>query len=519
MTEKKPIAQTFYWYDYETFGLNTRRDRPAQFAGMRTTLDLEPVEGHEGEGEILYCRPSDDQLPTPESCLLTGITPQLCEEKGLCESAFAAEVFERLNTPGTISIGYNTLGFDDEVNRFLFWRNFLDAYKHGWDNGCSRWDLFPLVCATWALRGEGIKWPQWEELVDVYPKAAGRHGVCFKLEFLSKANGITHSHAHDALSDVEATIGLARLIAEKEPRLWKWAQINRTTQKVHEAVADMKPVVWVTPRFGVAQGCTGIVAALYQEDRHTFWMWDLMQDPEILRKLSLKELYQRVHPTKEDLKAGVKRLPLRRLKANASPFVCADLRVLSKDRAECYGIDFSLVKANYEKLCALASVVQGALKEVLRYEESETPVDVDEALYSSNFPSPADKMRFSQIRSASPEALRQIAQKLAQKEIKFDDPQFEHLLLRFRARNWPETLTPEEAQYWRSFCRKRLIEGADGALTVSDYFEQIDALQEKLQEEALLKGDETGDEDRQAVLEALYAWGEKLGDALEDDLQ
>lgn len=514
MTEVKPNAQTFYWYDYETFGLNPRRDRPAQFAGMRTTLELNPVEGSEGEGEILYCRPSADQLPSPESCLLTGITPQLCEEKGLCESAFAGEVFERLNTPGTISIGYNTLGFDDEVNRFLFWRNFLDAYTHSWKDGCSRWDLFPLVCATWALRGDAIKWPKWEEIdPKEYPKAAGRRGVCFKLEFLSKANGITHSHAHDALSDVEATIGLARLIATKEPRLWKWALVNRTTQKVHAAIADMKPVVWVTPRFGVAQGCTGIVAALYQEDKNTFWMWDLMEDPEILRKLSLKELHQRVHPTKEDLKAGIKRLPLRKLKANASPFVCADLRVLSKDRAERYGIDFSVIKENYEKLCALAAFVQGALKEVLRYEGEEPPTDIDTALYSTGFSSLDDRTRFSQIRSASPEALREISEKIAQKDIKFDNAQFEPLLLRFRARNWPESLTREEAQYWRSFCRRRLIEGADGALTLSDYFEQIDTLQEA----ELLKSEKTGDECRLAVLEALYAWGEKLGDALEDD--
>lgn len=513
MTNEMPIAQTFYWYDYETFGLNTRRDRPAQFAGMRTTLDLEPVKGSEGEGETLYCRPSADQLPTPESCFLTGITPQLCFEKGLCESDFAGEVFKRLNTPGTISIGYNTLGFDDEVNRFLFWRNFLDAYAHSWKNGCSRWDLFPLVCATWALRGDGIKWPKWEDLVDVYPKAAGRHGVCFKLEFLSKANGITHSHAHDALSDVEATIGLARLIAEKEPRLWKWAFENRTSQRVHAAVADMKPVVWVTPRFGVTQGCTGIVAALRQEDKNTFWMWDLMKDPEILRTLSLKELRQRMHPTKEDLQAGVERLPLRKLKANASPFVCADLRVLPKDRAEHYGIDFSVVRENHAKLCALAPLVQEALKDVLRYDD-EMIVDIDEALYSSEFTSADDKVRFAQIRSASPEALCEISQRIEQNDVKFDNPQFAHLLLRFRARNWPESLTQEEAQYWRSFCRKRLIEGADGALTLSDYFEQIDALQEA----ELLKGDETGDACRQAVLEDLYAWGEKLGDALDNDL-
>ncbi len=503
MTENKD-QPTFYWYDYETFGLDARRDRPAQFAGLRTGADLEPLSD---AGDMLYCRPAADRLPAPESCLVTGITPQACEEKGLIESDFAQEVWDRLNKPGTISIGYNTLGFDDEVNRFLFWRNFLDAYSHSWRNGCSRWDLFPLVCAAWALRGDAIKWPRWEEIdVKKYPKAAGRKGVCFKLEFLSKANGIGHDHAHDALSDVRATIGLARLIREKEPRLWSWALANRTTAKVQEAIADMKPVVWVTPRFGVAQGCTGVVATLWQEDKNVFWMWDLTKDPEVLRTLSLEELRRRLRPTAEERRAGVERLPLRKLKANASPFVCANLRVLSSERAARYGIDLSVVPANLAKLREVAPLVAGALREILRPDFSDAaPEDPDSALYSSGFPSAGDKARFAQIRKAA--ASTEGVARLAQKEIEFDNPQFTELFLRFRARNWPETLTPEEAQCWKSLCRRRIVEGADGALTVNDYFEQIDAAQES-------GGFE--DERRQELLEALYEWGERLGDAVSE---
>ena len=164
------VETTFYWYDYETFGVDPRKDRPAQFAGRRTRLDFSSLSGD--TGEIFYCRPTEDQLPNPESCLLTGITPQCCAEKGVCESEFADLIWERLNTPGTVSIGYNTLGFDDEVNRFLFWRNFLDPYTHSWAKGCSRWDLFPVVCAAWALRGDTINWPRWADIDPIkYPKA------------------------------------------------------------------------------------------------------------------------------------------------------------------------------------------------------------------------------------------------------------------------------------------------------------------------------------------------------------
>lgn len=505
MTIANAGTPSFYWYDYETFGVDPKRNRPAQFAGRRTRLDFEPV----SEGEVFYCRPSMDQLPSPESVLLTGITPQICEEKGLRESEFAQTVWERLNAPGTVSIGYNTLGFDDEVNRFLFWRNFLDAYQHSWSNGCSRWDLFPVVCAAWALRGDAIVWPKWEEIDPAaYPKAAGRSGVCFKLEFLTKANGIEHGHAHDALSDVDATIGLARLLAEKEPRLWKWAFENRTKDKVLAAVADAKPVVWVTPRFGIARGCTGIAACLYQE-KNDCWMWDLMEDPSILRTLSLEEFRARAFPTAKDREAGVERLPIRPMKANASPFVCSNLRVLAAERAAKYGIDFQVVEKNLAKLREVIPLIQTVFAEALGMRFADEKVDVhpdpDTSLYASGFASASDKVLFAKIRGAAPEELKALAEKGA---FRFQDPQFSEMLLRYRARNWPETLSSEDLSRWKALCRSRLFEGEDRALTVSAYFEEIDRLQESGQFD---------DEGHQEILGDLYEWGEHLGEFASGD--
>ena len=190
-------AFSFFWHDYETFGRVPRRDRPAQFAGIRTDADLNEI----GQPVMHYCRPSPDSLPDPESCLLTGIVPQTCLEQGLPEHAFAAEIEGALAQPGTIGVGYNTIRFDDEVTRHLFWRNLIDPYAREWQNECGRWDLLDVVRATWALRPEGIEWPRHED---------GRPS--FKLEHLTQANGIAHEAAHDALSDVRATIALARLI-------------------------------------------------------------------------------------------------------------------------------------------------------------------------------------------------------------------------------------------------------------------------------------------------------------------
>ncbi|MGB5685454.1 MAG: exodeoxyribonuclease I, partial [Candidatus Electrothrix sp.] len=147
---------TLLWHDYETWGINPRRDRPAQFAALRTDSELKEV----GEPIMLYCRPTDDFLPHPEAAMLTGISPQEAAAKGLNEASF----FERINTafsePGTCGVGYNSIRFDDEVTRFGFYRNFIDPYAREWKNGNTRWDIIDLVRLAYALRPEDINWPQ-----------------------------------------------------------------------------------------------------------------------------------------------------------------------------------------------------------------------------------------------------------------------------------------------------------------------------------------------------------------------
>ena len=184
-----------------------------------------------GEPDIWYCKPSQDYLPEPTACLVTGITPQLTEAKGCCEHDFAEKIRAVMIEPETLSVGYNSMRFDDEVTRNLFWRNLYDAYEREWANGCSRWDLFPFVLAVWALRPEGIEWPL---TGGVDPARADL--VTFRLEKLTQANGISHTHAHDAASDVEATIDLAKLIAGKQPKLWQWALANRSKKSVVAAL-------------------------------------------------------------------------------------------------------------------------------------------------------------------------------------------------------------------------------------------------------------------------------------------
>ena len=207
------MTASYFWHDYETFGANPRLDRPAQFAGIRTDTNFEAI----GEPVDFYCEPIEDLLPQPEACLITGITPQIAQERGLPEPEFIKRVLAELGAPKTCAVGYNSLRFDDEVTRHAAWRNFHDPYAREWQQGCSRWDLIDTVRMTYALRPDGINWPQ---------RADGKPS--FRLEDLAKANGLLHEQAHDALSDVRATIALAKLIRSAQPKLFDWA-INHVT--------------------------------------------------------------------------------------------------------------------------------------------------------------------------------------------------------------------------------------------------------------------------------------------------
>ena len=180
------MAHTFLWHDYETFGVNTRSARPAQFAAVRTDADLNQV----GEPIMLYCQPANDFLPDPQSCLITGITPQVFMEKGMPEYQFAAHIEQALAAPGTVGVGYNTIRFDDEITRFMFWRNLIDPYAREWQNDCGRWDILDVVRMAYALRPEGITWPTKPD--ERRPDDATALRPSFKLEDLARANGLLH---------------------------------------------------------------------------------------------------------------------------------------------------------------------------------------------------------------------------------------------------------------------------------------------------------------------------------------
>jgi len=474
------MSTTLYWHDYETFGVDPRRDRPTQFAGLRTDEALNEV----GEPLVIYCKPAQDVLPHPEACLLTGITPQLAVAKGVLEPEFVARIHAELAQPGTCGVGYNTLRFDDEVTRNALYRNFYDPYAREWQHGNSRWDLIDLVRMTYALRPDGIKWPLHDD---------GRPS--FRLEDLAAANGIGHESAHDALSDVHATIALARLIRDRKPRLYDWLFQLRNKRRAAEQLdlVGHRPVLHTSRMYPSEIGCTTLIMPLVGEpgNNNSVLVYDLRQDPGPFMELDQDGLRDRLFTRAEDLPEGVERLPVKSVKINKCPAL-APQKTLDEAAIERIAIDLDACARHWELLCANEDFMRRVARAYTSREFS--PVgDVDLALYEG-FLNDEDRPLLANVRDASP-------QELAQTCFEFHDKRLPELLFRYRARNWPETLSTEEAQRWEQFRQHRIQDDdGGGSIILAQYTERI----------ALLRDEYQGDMTAQRVLDAVEAWGEDL---------
>ncbi len=479
----------FLWHDYETFGADTRRDRPAQFAAIRTDSELNEF----GEPIELFCKPADDYLPHPQACLITGITPQQAQRRGLPEAEFAGRIHALMSEPGTCALGYNTLRFDDEISRMLFYRNLLDPYSREWQNGNSRWDLIDVVRAFHALRPEGIKWPQRED-----------GAPSFRLEHLTEANGIPHVGAHDAVADVRATIALARLLRECNPRLFEYLLKLRGKREVAKQldVAGRKPVVHISRRYPASRGCSALVMPLAQHPTNPngVIVYDLSVDPEALINMSAEQVRERVFISSADLAEGEERVPLKVIHLNRCPvvFPASVLKDVTGPKQGEYGdivarlgLDLPACRRHWQRLAASPEAAAKA-SEVFAAPPPEGPQDPDLMLYGGGFFSSTDREQMERVRAAD-------SWDLVGASFPFQDPRLEEMLFRYRARSYPETLDDDERVRWEAYRWERLNDPAVAGFTLRDFAREI----ERFNQVAL------SDRDRQ-ILEELVMYVEAM---------
>ncbi|HSW78294.1 MAG TPA: exodeoxyribonuclease I [Candidatus Chromulinivoraceae bacterium] len=466
------MPKTFFFYDLETSGLDVRQDKIMQFAGMRTTLDLEPV----GEPFNMLVKLSDDTLPSPEALMVTGITPQETQADGYTETEFAQLIIDEVFTPDTITIGFNNIRFDDEFIRYHLWRNFRDPYEWCWKDGRSRWDLLDVVRMTRALRPEGIKWPVADG------KATNR------LELLTKENGIDHFKAHDAMSDVEALIAVTKLIKEKQPQLYQYLFDMRDKNKIKQLVnlEDKKPFVYTSGRYDSTYHKTTVAFPLTSGKNGNVVVYDLRHDPTPFIDLSVEELKKKLYaPWEERQKEGFVALPVKELQYNRAPTV-APLGVLEQEdgwnRIQLTKDVIEQHKTALLRAPHFAENIRSIFETKGDFKKSTDP----EALLYDGFVGDRDRLRIETVRNADERTL-------ADFHPDFVDERLAPLLLHYKARNYPQSLSQDEASEWEAWRGKRINE------KIPRFMASLQAMATR-----------HPDENKQFVLQELQLWAESI---------
>ena len=466
------MAQTFFFYDLETSGLSARDDRIMQFAGQRTDLDFNPI----GEPVNELIRLSDDTLPSPEALFVTGITPQSTVADGYSEAEFARILINDIFTPDTIAVGFNNIRFDDEFVRHFLWRNFYDPYEWCWKDGRSRWDILDAVRMTRALRPDGIEWPVTDD-----GKATNR------LELLTKLNGVDHYKAHDALSDVMATIEVAKLIHDKQPQLFDYLLKLRDKREVIGLVNldDKRPFVYTSGRYDAEHDKTTVAFPLTSGRNGNVVVYDLRYDPTGFIDMNQKQLADILFASWEQRKEeGFQKLPVKELQYNRAPAV-APLGVLEQENGwEKIHLDIETVERHKKLLLAaphFAENIRTILEGRPEFKKSSDP----EAQLYDGFVGDKDKIRIETVRNAS-------ERELADFHPHFDDERLDPLLLHYKARNYPTSLSESEVMQWESWRTARI------------------AVKLPIFMKSLAKLAPTATDDQQFILQELQLWAESV---------
>ncbi len=456
------MNSSLLFYDLETSGFSPRDQRIMQFAGQRTDLQLKPI----GEPHNYLIKITEDILPDPDAVLLTGITPQMTIADGVTEAEFLKIFSTEISTPGTIFTGFNSIRFDDEFMRFLHYRNFYDAYEWHWADGRSRWDLLDVVRMTRALRPVGIKWPFNSE-----GQPANQLGL------LTSLNGLDHANAHDALSDVLATIDLARLLRAKQPNLFTFL-INHRDKKEVAKIASVQagPFVYTSGKYDSQHEKTTVVTALFENPKKNgVVVYDLRHDPAPFLTMKAAELAEMWRHFCKERPCPHPRLPVKTLQYNRCPAV-APLGVFNNDCQKRLELPMKTVKNHLTVLsqhpgfaAELAEAVE-IMDKKFQAQLLTDQIDADARLYE-NFVSDSDKSVMGKVRSSGPNELQDL-------QANFADDRLAQLLPLYKARNFPKTMTSEERETWQRFCERRLL-GGKQASRAARFFERLGQLAEQ----------------------------------------
>lgn len=533
----KNVPLTFLVKDYETFSTDTQKGKVSQFAAIRTDENFNIVKNSKTQKEETYnifCELPEfnDSLPSPMACLITKMTPQTIEEyakdknklnnlsgeeKGVYnEYWFMNKIsYELTKNANTCVLGYNNFSFDDEVTRNLLYRNFRDPYEREWKNNNSRFDLYPLVMATSVLKPDLLNFPPKKDPdtneILINPRNNQPY-PSLRLEELSEANGIKHENAHDALNDVHATIGVAKIIKDKDPEFFNKMFKLRNKKEVISWLNERenKPFLYMSSYFGKENDFLGVMLKIadHPENKNAIIAYNIRKNPELLIKENAEKIKEILYSKKEKLEEdNIERIGLQVIKINQAPML-ADL-IEVKTRAQELGLCGNELRENRKLvLDNINEIKQKVLKifeeDPEQAEKNKLINDTDKMIYIGGFFSNEDKNEFIDINKEI-KAKNLSNYKLPIRNNR--DSRIEEMFFRLKGRNFKESLGIIELENWKEHCISELRKevNKDSDYNFVKYYEEINELkkEKKYQNEESMK-----------ILNNLESYGKKLAEKL-----
>lgn len=435
--------ESFVIYDLETSDRSAQEGQIVQYASVRTDLEFNPIE----EPINVLIKPNDTSLWSPEAVLVHGITPQKALKEGMTEKEFLDFFHSQINIGNTIYAGFNNISFDNDFMRFLHYRNYRDAYDIEYDNGNSKFDFLPAARMQRAVRPDGVEWPFKEDGTPVNT-----------LVSLTEANNITHDDAHDAESDVLGTKDLAKLLSEKQ-KLMAYLLENRHKGKLQYFFNNNKNFLYADSRVPKDYMHVSMFTTLVALDNNTILAYDLRHDPTEFLELSVEQLAARMKYSKD---SDLKRLPVQEIKLNKCPAVVPAAVAKEESVQENIKFDYAEAMKNYQKIVSdqadFTSRIINA-RDIIEKEKRTKYAEADkkkpaEALLYSKFVSTPDSIVSEKIRRASPDEIISFGSQLS-------DSRLKAMLPRYKARNFPKSLTSEERSQHDEYVRTLLLEGGE----------------------------------------------------------
>lgn len=430
--------KTFLFYDIETTGLHKAFDQVLQFAAIRTDLELNELTRHE-----LIVKLNPDTIPSP-AAMITHHMRLADIAKGISEFDAIKQIHQWLNYPGTISVGYNTLGFDDEFLRFSFFRNLLPPYTHQYANDCGRMDLYPITVMYSLFKRSILEWP--EKL---------------KLEQLNTLNQLSEGRAHHAMVDVEATLALAKRFF-KEREMWDYlvGYFNKNTDNERTQSLKTEIALLFDGIFGTDKNYHCPV--LYIGNHEHYKNQSLWLRLDTTRWETLEKISEKPHEFTRVIfkKPGEPNFVL--------PLKERFLTHLAKERLE-------LAEQNRAWLNNNPEIFQQIIQYYKNYQYTAHPeTDVNASLYLNGFWSAAEENTCRAFHKATPFEKRDLVRQIT-------NPRLKALALRILGRHFQEHMTNEQNQEFSNYLSHENIFDYQGnrRLTSQQALADIEALRKQ----------------------------------------